>query len=145
MPRRKKKLKIKTVIHRARPYVNDGNKTEAINSVLRNTDYTTREAEALVEFIGAFFEVESDRSIVTRWCDEHRMSGFVCRDQHPPEAEEPTAASAAAVPFAEFHGSNCPCGRAECDNEWHRLAIWIRGNPQEWYRFLEELDQQMHK
>ncbi len=140
MPRTKKRLKIKTVIHRARKYVNEGNKAEAINSVLSNTDYTAREAETLAEFIGYFFDVESDRGIVSRWCDEHRLSGFLCRDQHAPE-EDPMFVAPAAPRATPVDGSNCACGQAACNNEWHRLAMWIRDNPQEWQRFLKELDQ----
>ena len=52
MPRTKKRLKIKTVIHRARKYVQEGNKTEAINTIVRDTHYTVEEAEKLAEYIG---------------------------------------------------------------------------------------------
>jgi len=140
MPRTRKKLKIKTVIHRARKYVNEGNKTEAINSVLCTTDYTPREAETLVEFIEYFLDVESDGQIVSRWCDEHRMSGFLCRDQHAPE-EDPFFVAPAAPPATPVRRPNCTCGPAACDNKWHRLAMWIRDNPQEWFRLFEELEQ----
>ena len=75
MSRSKKRLKIKTVIHRARKYVQEGNKTEAIHTIVRDAHYTVAEAEKLAEFIGYFFEVESDRQIVSRWCDKH-----ACRD-----------------------------------------------------------------
>lgn len=142
MPRTKKRLKIKTVIHRARKYVNEGNKTEAINSIVRYAHYTPKEAETLVEFIGYFFDVESDRNIVSRWCDEHRMSGFLCRDQHAQE-EDSMFIAPAAPPATPVDGSNCACGQTACNNEWHRLAMWILDNPQEWQQFLEELDQQI--
>jgi len=141
MPTRKKRLKIKTVIHRAREYINHGAKAEAIDSVIRNADYTAREAEALVEFIGNFFEGGSDRTIVFHWCDEHRMPRFVCRDQHCPETEELTPVSVGAGSAAAIEGSKCACSHAECDNEWHRLAMWIRDNPQKWHQFLQDLDQ----
>jgi hypothetical protein len=87
MPRTKKRLKIKTVIHRASKYVQEGNKTEAIHTIVSDAHYTVAEAEKLAEYIGYFFDVESDRQIVSRWCDQHRMSGFLCRDQHAPEED----------------------------------------------------------
>jgi len=87
MPRTKKRLKIKTVIHRASKYVQEGNKTEAIHTIVSDAHYTVAEAEKLAEYIGYFFDVESDRKIVSRWCDQHRMSGFLCRDQHAPEED----------------------------------------------------------
>ena len=55
--------------------------------IVRDAHYTVAEAEKLAEFIGYFFDVESDRQIVFRWCDQHRMSGFLCRDQHAPEED----------------------------------------------------------
>lgn len=60
MPRTKKRLKIKTVIHRARKFVNEGNKAEKINAIVRDAHYTPKEAETLAEFIGYFNDVESD-------------------------------------------------------------------------------------
>ena len=66
MPRIKKRLKIKTVIHRARAYLNVGKKAEAIDSILCRTDYTPTEAERLVEFIGFFYDIDSDIQIVIR-------------------------------------------------------------------------------
>lgn len=39
MPRTKKRLKIKTVIHRAHKFVQEGNKTEAINTIVRDAHY----------------------------------------------------------------------------------------------------------
>lgn len=142
MPKNEKKLKIKTVIHRARKYVQEGNKTEAINTIGRGAHYTVAEAEKLAEYIGYFSEVEFDRNIVDSWCDEHRMSGFLCRDQHPQDEEDdgfpPPAAAASPTPVRR---SNCICGQPACNHEWHRMAMWIGDNPQEWSRLLEELGQ----
>jgi len=144
MSRTKKRLKIKTVIHRARKYVNEGNKAEAMNTIVRDAHYTVAEAEKLAEFIGYFFDVESDRQIVSRWCDEHRMSGFLCRDQHAPE-EDPFFIVPAAAPATPVRRPTCTCGAAACDNKRHRLAMRIRDNPQEWFRLCEELEQRADK
>lgn len=139
MPRTKKRLKIKTVIHRARKSAQEGNKAEAINTIVRDAHYTPKEAETLAEFIGYFNDVESDYQIVSRWCDEHRMSGFLCREQHPKEEDDGFPAPAAAPPPTPARGSICMCGQAMCNNEWHRLAMWICQNPQDWSRALDEL------
>jgi hypothetical protein len=140
MSRTKKRLKIKTVIHRARKYVQEGNKTEAINTIVRDAHYTVAEAEKLAEYIGYFSEVEFDRNIVDTWCDEHRMSGFLCRDQHPQEQEDDGFPPPAAVPSpTPVRRANCICGQPACDDEWHRLAMWIGDNPQGWSRLVEEL------
>jgi len=139
MSRSKKRLKIKTVIHRARQYVREGNKTESIHTIVRDAHYTVAEAEKLAEFIGYFNDVESDRQIVSRWCDQHRMSGFLCRDQHAPE-EDPFFVAPAAAPATPVRRPTCTCGAAACDNKWHGLAMWIRDNPGEWFRLIEELE-----
>ncbi len=148
MSRTKKRLTIKTVVHRAREYVNEANKTEAnkteaIDSILRNSDYTLTEAQRLVEFIACFYDIESDYQIVSRWCDEHRMSRLLCRQQRP--QEEDFTFLPLAPPPTPVRSSNCICGRAACENEWHRLAVWIRDNPQEWFRVVQEFEQRANK
>ena len=86
------------VIHRARKYVQEGNKTEAINTIVHDAHYILAEAGTLVEFIGYFNDLESDRDIVDRWCDEHRMSGFLCREQHSQKEEDDGFPPPAAAP-----------------------------------------------
>lgn len=190
--RKMKKLKIQTVIGHARKHLEDGDKIGAIESVRTDTDYSPTEAKTLVEFIELFTIVETNATVASHWCEEHRIGRFRCVSQHPKlrtdlqsfiEAAGTNRDYAAeAKPLAEFRGSvgsfckeqlaqrlesarlqqeiepqsqqlkstetlprsplsvpKCACGSANCDNQWHRLAMWIKDNPFEWQRVLEEL------
>lgn len=137
--KKKKRLKLKTIIHRARLWLKDGNKSGAVLTVFTYTDYSLTEAEKFVDFIEKL--AQTDALTADYWCDEHRVSRRECARQHPQEAHErpPTAPSMMLVDAV--HSTRCLCGAAACCNQWHRLAMWIKDNPAEWQRLVAELDQ----
>lgn len=81
MRKKKKNLKIRTVIRHARKHLEDGNRVGAIEGVRSDTDYSPMEAKTLVEFIELY--TESDVLIASHWCEEHRVGRFKCVNLHP--------------------------------------------------------------
>lgn len=138
--KRKKRLKLKTVIRRARLWLHDGNKSGAVLTVFTYTDYSLAEAEKFVEFIEQFGE--ADALTAERWCEEHRVSRLECTRvarQHAQEAPEQMLNTPNIISAAAVRNSRCVCGDPTCRNQWHRLAMWIKDHPAEWQRVLEEL------
>jgi hypothetical protein len=87
------------------------------------------ECKSLAEFTGS---VNS--------CPEHRVQVFECARLHQrtePQPLDPNPAE--ARPTVPLSVLQCACGNAGCDNQWHRLAMWIKDHPLEWQRALEEL------
>jgi len=137
MRTRKKKLMMKTVIHRARLWLkHDRNRDGAVLTVFTYTDYSLAEAERFVDFILQF--TECDQFVASCWCDEHRRSKHECKNQHPQDMREQTTSPPNAVP-PPMPISRCLCGNALCNNQWHDLATWIGHNPQQWQEVLNRL------
>lgn len=133
--KRLKRLKIETVIRRARRWIRWGNKDGAIVTVLVCTNYSRTEAEKFVDYIEQF--TGSVAFLAHNWCDEHRASRFECATKHPQDAHEQEPTAAGDIPTT-LSGRKCLCGNAGCCNQWHGLAMWIRDNPHDWSRFLGE-------
>lgn len=136
--KRKKRLKLKTVIRRARHWLNDGNKSGAVVTVYTYTEYSLTEAEKFVEFIEQF--TEADALTAKLWCEEHRVPRVECARQHAQEAPEQMLNPPKIISGAEVRNWRCICGDPACPNQWHRLAMWIKDHPAEWQRVLEELN-----
>lgn len=134
--KRKRKIKLKTVIRRARSWLKDGHRSGADLAVFTYTDYSLAEAKEFVDFIEQFNE--PDALTAERWCEEHRAPRFDCAKQHAQEEPDPMLNSPRMASNAAVDQSMCICRHADCSDQWHRVMMWIRDNPYEWQCVLEE-------
>lgn len=94
---------------------------------------TNRDDAAEVETLAEF-----TRSV--SFCYEHHVQRSECARLHQeierqPQQPKPTEAQ----PTTPLPARECACNNASCENPCHRLAMWIKDNPFEWQRVIEEI------
>jgi hypothetical protein len=139
---KKRRLKMSTVIRRLRVRLDSGNKIEAVKQARKDAGYSLHEALRLVQHCEGYHGLTNEE-LAFLWCGSCRNSPSACqcaapasRDSKPTLAQVEEHAVRQAQPPTEEQPFKCKCGDHQCENEWHRLAMWLMQDPVNNYRRL---------
>jgi hypothetical protein len=139
---KKRHLRMPTVVRRLRVHLDEGNKIGAVKQTREDTGYSLSEALRLVHHCEGDHGL-TDEELVSSWCGSCRSSLSACECATLASHEGvPTARELEKAPARESELPNqaqafdCKCGDCQCQNEWHRLAVWLEQDPGRNYREL---------
>ena len=145
----KRRLRMPTVIRRLRVPLENGDKISAVKQARKDAGYSLSEALRLVQHCEGYHGLTNEE-LAFLWCGSCRNSPSACqcaaparRDSKPTLAQVGEHAVRQAQPPTEEQPFKCKCGDEQCENEWHRLAMWLGEDPANYGRLLAYIEAQV--
>jgi len=138
-----------TIMRRLRVRLSNGNKIEAVKQARSDTGYSLHEALRLVQHCEGDNDL-TDEALALLWCDPCRNSLPACQCAAVASREQETTAKPVEDAQAPQPASakkaqsfKCRCGDNQCENEWHRIAMWLAQDPANYGRLLAYIEEQV--